>query len=709
MVHKINILIFTVITIILCIFGFIKNTEVETNLLKTLLPQKVINTTDIVPIANKSSSVIKVVFEADTPDDLETISEEFINIIDTNYFEIYKPDVAKLLDKYLTQPANFLSYNTKTLLKSKKYDEVYSNSIKNLYSPSGLQLSTLDNDPYLLLDDFIMSNKRISTGIDSIGDKYYDHLLLKISSNDALSPDVINKKIANLVSTQKELSNNNLKIYLGGTPVHSYHTSSKSMTDINIICILSTLMIIFLTFRYFRNLTLLIPVALSITFGMLSGYVATKLWFDSFQIITMVFSTTLIGIGIDYSYHYFFSDNINDKFLKNLSFSLITTIVPFVLLYCTGIELLKQVAVFTVFGLFGIYLAVLLIYPCFHLCSAQRIIRPKLGIYKFCLIFFCVLSILGIFRLHFDDSLTSLYSPSKELKKAEELYSKVSGYNNSNAQFITVKGNNITDIIKTEEAVVSQFADGTEYMALSKFIPSADMQKENFELVKNLYRNNLDKYSGILSQKQIRTLKNKTFTPVVFDINDFPYLKDFMLNSNTSIITVSTEQKLNIKNDNTEIINLQADITGYMKHYRKILICLFPVVLLLSYLLLTYLYNRRKAVILLTPSVTGIILALLITTLIYGELNLFSIITVYLILGFTIDYSIFRIGGEEKTESAVFVSCLTTTFSFLLLAFCGFKLLSSMAVMLFFGILISYISGYILFNRLGEKLNHENS
>ena len=108
------------------------------------------------------------------------------------------------------------------------------------------------------------------------------------------------------------------------------------------------------------------------------------------------------------------------------------------------------------------------------------------------------------------------------------------------------------------------------------------------------------------------------------------------------------------------------------------------------------------------PSVTGILAAVLLTTLIYGELNLFSIITIYLVLGFTIDYSIFRVDAGERTESAVFVSCVTTSFSFLLLALCGFKMLSSMALVLFFGIVTSYITGYLLLkNRITS--NYENN
>ena len=218
--------------------------------------------------------------------------------------------------------------------------------------------------------------------IDYIDGKYYDFISLKIKNDQALSPALSNKKIKQLINIQKQLSNKDSKIYLAGTPIHSYYTSTRSTVDINIICILSTFMIIFLTYKYFKNLKILLPIALSIIFGMLCGYVATRLLFDSFQVITMVFSTTLIGIGIDYSYHYFFTDTADKKFIKNLSFSLLTTIVPFALLYLTGIELLQQVAVFTIFGLTGIYAVVLFIYPGFKYLKPIKTYKPNYNLYR---------------------------------------------------------------------------------------------------------------------------------------------------------------------------------------------------------------------------------------------------------------------------------------------------------------------------------------
>lgn len=694
MVHKIRLFILSVIFIVLCLIGIANKKQIETNLIRTLLPVNVANYSDIISIADKSSSVIKVVFEADNQSDLEELKQNLDKLIDANYFETANPNISKLLRLYLSQPENFLSAKTKKTFKRKKYNDVYKMGIENLYNPTTIQLGTFDKDPYLLLDDFIMSNIKSKDEVNFADNKYYDYASYKIKNNEALSPDLINKKIKQLINIQKQLSNNHSKIYLAGTPIHSYYTSTRCTNDINIICLLSTIMIIFLTYEYFKNLKLLLPIALSITFGMLSGYVAAKLWFDSFQIITMVFSTTLIGIGIDYSYHYFFAEKIDHKFIKNLSFSLLTTIIPFVLLYLSGIDLLKQIAIFIIFGLIGIYFSVVYIYPCFKISAPLKTYTPNRNLYKICLILFCVLSFAGIFRFHFNDNLNALYSPSKTLAKAEMLYEKISG-KNTNTQIITVKNHNKNDIISTEENITKELDNnGINYISLSKIFPSEKTQKENYNLVKNLYENNLNKYSQILSAKQINDLKNIKFVPVKFNTYDF---NEFILDKNTSMIIVFNDKKINIKNKNAHIINFQSNIRQYMRHYRHVLLILFPVVIIMLFGLLAYLYNIKKAAKLLIAPICGIIVSILLTSLIYGEINLFSIITIFLVLGFTIDYSIFRNSAEEKTESAVFVSCATTCFSFLMLTFCGFKLLSSISFVLFWGIFTSYLIGYLLF------------
>lgn len=704
MVHQIKFLKLIVLFAIMALFVFLSFTlkgNVETNLLKTILPSDIAASTDIIPIANKSASVIKVVFEADSVQNLDKLRDNFIDSVDKNYFEINKPDVSNLLNQYLSHPANFLSDSTRELLKNEKYDEVYARSLQALYNPTGIQLSAIDKDPYLFVDDFILANSKFYRTVSSSDDKYYDFLSIKIKSKEGLSPDLSNKKIAEIVQLQKNLTNSASKVYLAGSPVHSYTTSTNSVVSINIICFLSTLLIAIMTYYYFRSIKVLIPIALSIIFGMLAGYVATKLWFDNFQIITMVFSTTLIGIGIDYSYHYCFSDNFDKTFIKNLSLSLLTTIVPFALLYLTGIELLKQIAVFTVFGLSAIYALVVFFYPCFDFPKPQKSLKFSYKSYKITLIILMLLSVAGCIRLHFNDSLTALYTPSKKLLNAEKLFNEVSGNFSQNTQFITIKGAAFEEILQREEKVCEKLTQNKiEYLALSKFIPSKSRQAENFALVKKLYVNNPDAYRGILSAGQIANLKKQTFSPVEFNINSYPYLSDFMLNPTTSLILVFTPDNISVDEDFAHVVNLRSDIEKYMQKYREILFAIFPFVFLILVLVVVYALKRNLK--LLLPPVLGIFGAAGLTSFILGELNLFSLISLYLVLGFTMDYSIFRAGGSRHVEDAIFISALTTAFSFLMLSTTGFKLLESISLVLFFGILISYITGYLIFNNKND-------
>lgn len=102
MVHKIRLFILSVIFIVLCLIGIANKKQIETNLIRTLLPVNVANYSDIISIADKSSSVIKVVFEADNQSDLEELKQNLDKLIDANYFETANPNISKLLRLYLS-------------------------------------------------------------------------------------------------------------------------------------------------------------------------------------------------------------------------------------------------------------------------------------------------------------------------------------------------------------------------------------------------------------------------------------------------------------------------------------------------------------------------------------------------------------------------------------------------------------------------------
>ncbi len=80
MVHKINapkIFIFILATLCMCTFALCTKGHVETNLLKTILTDNIENSQNIVKIANKSASVIKIVFESNSENNLGKLKENF--------------------------------------------------------------------------------------------------------------------------------------------------------------------------------------------------------------------------------------------------------------------------------------------------------------------------------------------------------------------------------------------------------------------------------------------------------------------------------------------------------------------------------------------------------------------------------------------------------------------------------------------------------
>src|SRR5699024_7731103 len=118
-----------------------------------------------------------------------------------------------------------------------------------------------------------------------------------------------------------------------------------------------TIALILLFKFYFKNIKILIPVILSILFGFLFGFSISTLIFKKLHILTFVFSTTLIGIRLDYSLHSFLVGD-EKNFIKNLTVSMLTTVFAFLILLFSNMEILKQIAVFTSFGLIGVYLFV---------------------------------------------------------------------------------------------------------------------------------------------------------------------------------------------------------------------------------------------------------------------------------------------------------------------------------------------------------------
>lgn len=774
----VNILrIFFVLTLL--VFGGLvlcQPSHTETNILKAIFSAN--EDSLLVDLSTRFSSKINVIVESDDYDEAETIAKTFYAKLDKTKMHSSNINATGIIEDYEKYQNNLLSNKTRKLLINKDYDAVIANAYESLYNPVMPPIGSIEQDPFLLLTDFVMNlTENFQTSADfvpiQLNEKFYSLIILDVNNELALSPTVLNAEVKKLVDLQNELSKDGVKVYLTGAPVHSYFASSHSIFEINLICILSTLFVIGLIFWYFGSLLPLIPIAVSIGLGIYAGYCVTVLIFKDIHILTFVFSTTLIGVCVDYSLHYFVAlkegkrgvDTIKDIF-KSLTVSLITTVSAFLILLFADFVLLRQISVFTITGLVTVYGIVVLGYPMIKAAKffkvdktirqwddksetkkvisrhqpnnettiqsppspafvalvearEQLLTAPRWGegydkdhassplcilVSKYsttllsCLA--TVLLIFGLFRTHFDDNIKNMYAPPKNLLNAEKLLTEIVGTSADTSIFV-VKGENLQDILQKEEKIADKLNNENShgYQALSKFVPSEKRQKSNQILRKELYNAKLYEYAGFLPTQTRLRLINANFGNEFLSVNkDFEFLKkNFLIDGNTSIMVVSGYKGQTI--EGVKIINFQKDISSQIRHCRKICLALLVPIFGLLYLLLAKIYDFKSAVKILAPSVCAVVFVFAILGLFGCAINLFHLLAIFLIIGFGLDYSVFRLTNPEKSGDSVLLSCVTTVFSFALLAFAGFKLISSLGTVLALGLLSSYIFSIKLISR----------
>ena len=708
-------ILFVAVIVLLSVFVFFNTKPTETNILKAVLTNSKTDTI-LVDLSKRQSNKINVVFESEDYEKLNDAFKNFFEKLDKNAFYTDNTDVVPMLETYKKYRSGLLSQHSASLIKTNQYETLKQEAYERLYNPMGLTLLPLDKDPYLLLTDYVMSFGSAS-GIQETekDDKYYRLAQFNIKKELALSPTLLNERMKELAALKDAVSGEDVKIYIAGAPVHTYYASSKSMTEINLICVLSSLFIIFLCKFYFNSFKILIPIGASLALAMYTGYLTTSVFFDSIHILTFVFASTLIGICVDYCLHYFAHNRDLKLIMPSLTQSLLTTVCAFFVLLLSNIELLKQISTYTITGLVTVYLTVVLFYPLLckniNLSYLRELKFRALGIkYRYLSVAaMVVIAAAGMFNLKFNDDIKDMYVPPRSLAMAEKLYAQLS-QTDFNLNFIITTAPDKQKLLEKEENTGALLREkNIEYYALSRFVPSIKQQTENRKLVKKLYKNSLKPYaSAFLPQKSIEALL-KEQPPEEFltlENSNFKMLKDFLYNDNTSVMVVNGEvkaikQALEPENDSITVINLKNDISQKVGSCRKVCLVLFAPAILLLYVILAFIYRPVNAFKIILPSFLGAMFSIGLIGLSGKGLNLFHVLALFLIIGFTMDYSIFRFNGSNSSNSkaAVLISCATSVFSFFLLSMTSFKLISSLGFILWVGLLSSYILSLLLISK----------
>jgi len=630
--------------------------------------------------------------------------------------------------------------NTIALLESGYAEEIAMDALASVYGAFNyIPLDNIDNDPFLLTErrmkDFLSSSLLasgnlgikedvLSVQMDGI---WYVILRMTFSSQAVSVTDISNNIVGGIYSAAALIKETEpeLELYFSGIPFHSYESASSAQKEIAILCTISLVFILLLFIIIFRSP---IPIIFSILDVLISLVLATTtvfLFFREIHVFTFIFGTTLIGICIDYSIHFFISwrgnaalkngNEIRSSISKSLIMCFVSSTLCFSSILFTPFPIFKQFSVFTMVGLISSFLTAYCIYPLLKLPDENKrylkfldgkkihgniiSIPPVLRI-----IFASVLAAIFIIILFFNPhglkiktDLSSLYTMSPFLEESEKKAAIVLDHGSSPWYFI-VSGSSAEETLKNEERLTLQLEEEiakgnlSSFMGTSMFVPSLENQKNTYTAMSallplaGLQYNNLGFppeyeemfYTEFAAGEMYYSPEDVKFWAEVSnlwigEINGYYYSCVFPFNAKDLDVFKSIADG----HDFVYLINKEEDINHDLDILTRIIVLLFFIAYFIIAIIIFIVYPLKKSIIICITPILGILAALAALAVKNIPLGFLPISALILVFGLGTDFNIFMSGSKHGNEKklvrfAVFLSVITSGLSFGILTLSSF-------------------------------------
>ncbi len=648
-----------------------------------------------------------------------------------------------------------LSASHRELLQQNNPQSIVQQALRHLYNPmNALASNQLENDPFFTFHDFLEEQSSLAENLSiennhlwsNYNNKHYVFISTEII-NDVYSLNLQTQfsQFYQQAKSKVIASSKDTYILSMGAIHHAIAGTNSARQEIATIgagSIIGILILIFITFKSFTPLLLSI---VSIFSSILLGLSACFIVFNEIHIFTLVFGSSLIGVSIDYSFHYFteqLDNNNNSTIIKNIlpgiSMGMLTSTMAYLTLAIAPFPGLRQIAVFSATGILAAYCCVLFIYP--SLSRKNKNSNPSMALsisasflslwnkisqrqlHTFIFLSIIISGSFLYFHLENDDNIRNLQSKSEQVV-AEEKQIKNAIHTNGENQFFLVKADSAEKVLQLEEDLYKSLNNLVaeeklaSYQGTAIYLPSQKRQLNNF----NLLKSNINNEHSVLKQYLLDIGFSRSKTEDI--------ITDFISNKNTLNINnwLTTEYSLPSKfhwigrldnsNEYASIISLYGikdinalkaltpppgiqfidyvdNISALLKKYREYAGNLIFIAYGLIFVFLVFRYSWYKSILVILPPLLAALGALSIAVLLNIKLQYFNLLAVILILGIGIDYTLFFAENKSKSEFtmlAILLSALTTIFSFGLLALSNTPVLHSFGLIVLTGISLAFL------------------
>ncbi|MCA2484712.1 MULTISPECIES: MMPL family transporter [Vibrio] len=723
---------------------------IETNILK-LLPKNQQNPVAEQAFESVSASMSdKVIFVITAPDKnaLFAAATEFDKgLRQSNHFrdvvgKISPQEQQAWASYYFKHRFQLLTPEQRERL-SKNPEQQVQHVIQSLYNPfSGVTGQELQNDPFLLFRDYLSqvtqqsSSFRLDNGYLSVEKDGAQYLLITAELKD--SPYSLTGQLAvpDIQALEQGVAQKyGAEVAHTGVLFYADFGTQSAKSEISTIGVFSLLGIIALFLLVFRSVMPLSLALLSITIGLLVALSVTTWIFGKVHLFSLVFGASLIGVSIDYAFHYLTerlaagNEWDSEQGLKHIfiaiTLGLITSLIGYLGMLVAPFPGLQQLALFSSIGLIAAYITVVAWYPILARNPSRSISnlpgqsllakwltlwnqpRIKVGLPMLCV----VASGFFLLQLNYDDDIRLLQTMPKDLKQQETLITTLSGMQSSQ-QMLVVTADDDESLMKKLESLTPTLeawkAESTieSYQSLSRYLSSVERQQQDYQLIRDLYATQSSPLtSGLGLSKKPKmdadfipvTVEQYLQNPVSAPVR-FLHLGKIKEKSATVVVLNQLQDSAVVKafaksQSDVVYLNKAEEISTLFGEYRIKIMELLAAASAVIFLVLIKRYGLQHSCRVLLPSLIACACGLATAVAMGTTLNLFNLLGLVLILGIGIDYTLFF---AEKARSvstllAITLSAMTTVLSFGLLSLSQTHAIHSFGITVLSGIFVAWL------------------
>lgn len=679
----------------------------------------------------------------------------------------YRDLVPNAVAFYLPQRFNLLGNSARSLLQTKGEAEFERSVLKRYFAPqSPVTSGLIDRDPLMLLASFLEERSADAAGKPTFRDGFLtvrsgDRIYIALVGELTGTPFSVNlqRRLTDVLDRlREELPREaaGADMMVAGVLPHAAAGTQSGIDEMSTVGLGSLVAIVVLLVALFRSVLPFLLTLTAIGLGCISGFAACLALFGEVHLLTLIFGSSLVGISVDYSFHYFcerfrLAENWSPSDARNhvfpgITLGLVTSAIGFAGLFVAPFPGMQGMALFSIVGLAVAYGCVVLCYPALTGGLARPVwVRPVDWVTAYRSMWqrtwrwpsYTVAAIIGLavvvgcYRLSTSDDIRLMQTPDRAVFGEEERIRGLIGRNLS-SQFLIVEGRDAADYLRREEALTAQLrrlrSDGkiVGYLAISDFVASPERQAENRLMVEKLVKGDRSVFAGISERIGLPPATRAAYIAAFEKAGQMPpvgipewlahpvsepHRHLWLGRSDRGVVGIvglrgvydlGALKALTMDDPGIHFVDPASDVSDLFGQYRRQTVWLTIASYCLVLLILVFRYRLVGGILVMAPSAIAAVVTLGVLGMAGQSISLFNVMALLLVLGIGVDYALFfrETGADSPTTLlAIALSSVTTLLAFGLLAFSATTAIHAFGLTVLIGIftafLLSPVSGWL--------------